>query len=171
MFRRSFFAAILASSALVACSTITDSGVANAATDAALIADGLAAVDVQLGNLGVIDPKTMTVIGSALGSVQSVATALAKVTDKAAAQPLVTKLETYVNAFVSAAAGIPLLPPSIQLALQAASILLPVIEVAVGLVLPSAPKASAATMTPAQARLVLKGTAMAPASVPTSVRK
>jgi hypothetical protein len=113
----------------------------------------------------------MTVIGSALGSVQSVATALAKVTDKAAAQPLVTKLETYVNAFVSAAAGIPLLPPSIQLALQAASILLPVIEVAVGLVLPSAPKASAATMTPAQARLVLKGTAMAPASVPTSVRK
>ena len=61
-------------------------------------------------------------------------------------------------------AGLPL-PPQIQLALQAASVLLPVIEAAVGLLLPAQPAAPAArlaaasALTPDQARALLIGVA------------
>lgn len=168
MIRRSFLAlsatALLSTTALTGCGTFD---VSTITSDANIIAGGLAAVDVQMGNLGVVDPATMTKIGTALASIQDVAKALATASDKSTAQSLVGKLETYVNTFVNVAAGLPFLPPSITLALQAASILLPVIEVAVGLVLPSAAQYSSLPkstgMTPDQARLVLRGAAMAPA--------
>lgn len=135
------------------------------AQDASLIATGLKGALANLGALnipGLTADKVMT-IGLAVAGLQTVATSLLMATTTAVAQPLVQQIETDLNAIVGALAGLPL-PPPISTALQAAAILLPVIETAIGMVLPpTAPATPAArlaasvTMTADQARLILKG--------------
>lgn len=159
MLRRSF---IISSSALglAACQTV-DKNVAIVAADAKIITNGLAGILPQLGALGIGIPAE---VATALASLQSVADSLGAATTVASAQPLVQKIETYVNTIVGALAAIPLIPPPISLVLQAASILLPVLETAVGLVINSfgasaKMRASARGMSADQARLILQGQA------------
>jgi hypothetical protein len=136
-----------------------DQTIAAVAADANTIARGLKGVLAQLGTLSVpgLTPSVISSVGVAVSEIQAIATSLAGVTSTAAAQPLVQKIETYLNTIVTALAALPL-PAPIATALQAATILLPIIEVTVGLVVP--PSAAApGTMSAAEARLILRGSA------------
>jgi hypothetical protein len=147
---------------LAACAGKTvDQSIATVVTDVSTIANGLQGTLTQLGALGVagLTPAIVSTVGNYVADLQQVATQVSGATTTAAAQPLVQKVETYVNTIVSTLALIPL-PPPISTALQAAAILLPVIEVAVGLLVPPTNGASPG-MTPDQARLVLLGAAAA----------
>ena len=130
------------------------------ASDASLIATGLQGALANIGNLNIsgLTADRIQTIGLALAGLKTVATSLAMATTSAQAQPLVQQLETDLNAIVGALATLPL-PPQISVALQAAAILLPVIEAAIGMVIPTpAPTAPAPQhMTPDQARLILQG--------------
>lgn len=143
---------------------------ATVAIDASTIATGLqgALANISTLNISGLTADKLQTVGLALAGLKSVATALALATTNAQAQPLVQQMETDLNAIVGALAALPL-PPQISVALQAAAILLPVIEAAIGMVLPppTAPATSAA-MTPDQARLILQGLAgaAAPPSAP-----
>jgi hypothetical protein len=166
MIRRAFLLGA-SGAGLAACTTASvDAGLATAASDVATIAAALPAVLTQLGTLSIpgLTPAIVATVGVAVSGIQTVASALSGAATAAAAQPLVAKVETYVNGIVTALAGLPL-PPPISTALTAASILLPVIEAAIGLVTTPAPAAarmaaSAPSMSPAQARLILKGIAV-----------
>ena len=133
---------------------------ATVASDASLIATGLqgALANISTLNISGLTADKMQTIGLALVGLKSVASALALATTTAQAQPLVQQLETDLNAIVGALAALPL-PPQISVALQAAAILLPVIEAAVGMVIPT-PRPTAPApqhLTPDQARLILQG--------------
>jgi hypothetical protein len=69
------------------------------------------------------------------------------------------EVDQWLNTVVSTAASIPLIPPPYSLALQAAAVLLPVIESQINPMLaPAASRASTGpVMTPDQARLILQG--------------
>lgn len=138
------------------CQVPASQTISNVVSDVQIIGDGLQGVFAQLGQLSLpaLTPSIMSTVGNAITNLQKVAAALGAVNTTAAAQPLVKKIETYVNAVVSALAMLPL-PPPISTAIQAAAILLPIIETAVGLAIPQTPKAS--SMSPAQARMVLLG--------------
>jgi hypothetical protein len=137
-----------------------DQTIATVAADANTIAGGLKGVLAQLGPLNVpgLTPSVISTVGVAVSEIQTVAASLSGVTSAAAAQPLVQKIETYLNTIVAALAGLPL-PPPISTALQAAAILLPIIEAAVGLVVQQAAKAAPGAISPDQARMILRGSA------------
>lgn len=124
---------------------------ATVANDVALEAQSLSAVIPQLTAAGVVVPVKAT---DALADLHNVAALIAATDSVGAAQPLVIRVEQDVNAFVGAMAGMPL-PPPIPTVLQAAVVLLPIIESEVNLVVPA--KAAPSGMSPAQARLVLAG--------------
>ena len=167
MLRRNLLLGTTALSVTACAGKTVDQVVVTVAADASTIANGLTGVLAQLGPLAStygISGATMALIGTAVAGLQSVATQVSGATTAASAQPMVQKIETYVNTIVSALAGLPL-PPPISTALMAAAILLPVIESAVGLIINSASpgarlSAAAPTMTPDQARLILKGAAV-----------
>jgi hypothetical protein len=159
MIRRHILIGLLATTALAGCNTpVTDKTVAAVASDISIIAAGLQGVIGPLSAVVNIDPTTLATAKMAINGIADIAKAMSSVTDVAGTQPLVQKLETYLNMAVSALATVPLLPPTITIALQAASILLPVIESLVGLAM-QAPRAGNA-MSPAEARLVLKASAI-----------
>ena len=133
-----------------------------AASDAQTIAAGLSGAMSSLATLK-IPGLTATTIGkvqTAIAAIVTVANGLSGATSTNTAQPLVQQLEGDINAVVDALAGLPL-PAEIELPLQAATVLLPLIETAVGMVVSqvtSAAKMRATTpMTPAQARALLIG--------------
>lgn len=146
---------------VAACATL-DTTLATVAADTNTIALGLKGVLAQLGTLNIpgLTTSVMATVGTAISSLQSVAAAIAGTTTTAAAQPLVQKIESYVNTVVGALALLPL-PPPISTALEAAAILLPLIETAVGLATNSVmrPRGVMPGMTPDQARLILAGIA------------
>lgn len=152
---------LLASSAIIplaGCAGMgTDASISAIARDASILASGLMGAIAQLGSLAI--PAT---VSAALAGLQSVADALSTVASQSAALPLVQKIESYVNVIVQALASIPLLPAPVTLALQAATILLPIIEAAVGMVLPASSmraKLAPSNMSPSEARLILIGAA------------
>lgn len=138
--------------------TTVDSAISLVANDAGLIANGLQGVLTQLPALNIsgLTPAILAEVGSDVADAKALAVALAGATSAAAAQPIVQKIETYVNTIVSTLAVLPL-PPPISTALQAAAILLPVIEAAVGLIV--GPQASRGGMAANEARLVLAAAA------------
>lgn len=144
--------------ALGACSTLTkaNAAVAAASSDVTIIANGLGDVLTQLGSLGNIPADVISTVTKAVSGIKAVASSLSGAATETAAQPLVQQIEGYVNAVVSTLAGLSnLLPSPITLALQGASVLLPVIEGAIGMLTTTAPTASAMRMTSAEARLAL----------------
>lgn len=149
-------------SGCAAFSTSVNNGLAQVSSDATLIANGLAGALQNISALGIpgLTADKVQTIGVAITSLKTVATSLAAATTQAQAQPLVTQIETDLNAIVGAVAGLPL-PPQISMPLQAAAILLPVIETAVNLAVSqiTTPSATSAAITPDQARLILKGSA------------
>ena len=118
---------------------------ANVATDAGLIASGLAGA---FKSVAAVPGAVVT----ALSDLASAAQALASADTTAAAQPLVQRIEADVNAVVAAVAALPL-PANVSTAITAAQVLLAVIEAGVNLVVSAS--AAPAAMTPEEARLVL----------------
>lgn len=135
--------------ALGACGSV-DMKIASVAKDAKLIASGFAGVLQQLGRLNLpgLTPALVAYIGVAVAGITSLADALGTAATAAEAQPLVEKIAGYTNAVVGALATLPL-PPAISMALQAAMVLLPLIELAVGLVASPAHPARSALAAPA----------------------
>jgi hypothetical protein len=126
------------------------------ANDVKIIATGLQGVMNQLGALSVpgLTPQVLNTCQTSLAGLQTCAAAIANASSAVDAKPTVEQVEGYVNAFVGALAVLPL-PAPVNTALVAATILLPVIEAAVGLAISNAPPA---TMTPDQARSALATT-------------
>lgn len=133
--------------------------VAAVARDVDIIAAGLSRTLRQLAvlDLPALTPAVMELCQKALVGIQTVARALSVATDVADAQPLVLRIEGYVSAILAALAAVPL-PQDIQRALAAATILLPIVMMAVNLAAPPtvAPMPAVAPMTPEQARTALK---------------
>ena len=114
-----------------------------AAADAKVIAAGLKSVLAQLSSLDIpgLTPEVMKGAGITIAGVTDAADALQNVSTIAAAQPLVKKLVTYATTFAGALAKLPL-PKEVTTALNAAVILLPVVEVTVDLVVNRLPETS-----------------------------
>lgn len=125
----------------------------SAAADAKVIASALKSVLAQISALDIprLTPQAITIAGTAIAGITQVADSLERATTIAAAQPLVEKLSTYAQAVVGALAAVPL-PKEINTALRAAVILIPVVELMVGL---AANRLQANDMTEDQARGVL----------------
>ena len=113
------------------------------AADAKVIAAGLKSVLAQLSSLDIpgLTPQILDVAAIAISGTTDVANALQSVTTVAAAQPLVKKLVTYAQAFAGALAKLPL-PKEVTTALNAAVILLPVVETTIDLVANRLPQTS-----------------------------
>lgn len=166
MFRREFLtmtASVPLIGILASCAGKSPSStLAQVITDVGTIAAGLAGVLPSLAKVTGISQETINNINVWIADLQKAGTAIVSATTVAAAQPIVQQVETDVNAIVAALSGLPL-PSAIETVVLAASILLPVIETAVGLALPpSAPTArmaASSTMSVDQARLVLRASA------------
>lgn len=145
---------------LAACSSMPSSErIAAVAQDVQIIATGLSRTLTQLALLDVpgLTPAVLDICQKALGGIQQAARALASASSVSEAQPLVLRVEGYVSAILAALAAIPL-PTDIQRALAAATVLLPVVMMAVNLAVRPAVTAvpAAAPMSPDQARSALK---------------
>lgn len=159
MNRRNFLVA--APLFLAACQTTTpfDQTLAKVVSDVNILATGLKGVLTQLTTTNVLGltSTVLNTITTAISNIQAIAGAIGQVTSIAATQPLIQKIESYVNTVVAALAALPL-PPAIAMALQAASILLPIIETAVGLLVTAKPMLGS-TMNGDEARIILRGMA------------
>lgn len=118
-------------------------------TDINLEASGLANA---LPLMTTLPAATKTQAAALIAKVQAAAATMSAAVSKAAAQATVTQIETDVNALVGLLAGMPL-PPQVSGVLQAAVVLLPIIEAGVGMAVPVG--AAPGAMSPAQARLTL----------------
>jgi hypothetical protein len=161
--RRQLFAGV-AAAALAGCSASQlAASLPQYAEDAQTIAAGLQASLVQLQSVPGIPAASLAQVSAAIADMQKMAAAISAASTASAALPSVQQLEADVNAVASTLASFSaIMPPQIGIAVQAAAVLLPVIETGVGLVVNAvtAPApATAAAMTPDQARLVLKALA------------
>jgi len=143
--------------ALNACKGLTAPQIAaQAVSDVKLIASGLVGALPSLGTAAGIPAATVAAVGAGIAKLQTVADAIGQAASNVDAQPLVQQLETLLNAAVGSLAGMAL-PAPFGPALTAATVLLPVIESLVGLVI--APKAAASAMSPDTAREILTAAA------------
>ena len=162
--RRQFFAVSgVSGAALLLAGCDLNGALSAAATDAQTIAAGLSGAMASLSSLNIpgLTPATVTKVQTAIAAIVTVSKSLSGATSTNSAQPLVQQLEGDVNAVVDALAGLSL-PAEISLPLQAAAVLLPVIESAVGLAVSqissaTSAKAKASPMTADQARALLIG--------------
>lgn len=155
MNRRQFLGAgALASAFSVAALTgcATHPTPASVANDVSLIASGYRSVLPQIGTIAGITPAIVAKAGQAIADLQAAAAAFASADAAAVQKTLVQRIEADVNAVVAVLAGLPL-PAPISTILQAALVLLPIIEASVGIVAPAA--AAPGGMSPSQARLAL----------------
>jgi hypothetical protein len=108
------------------------------------------------------DAATTAKLQTLLSEIQANAASVATSTSAAGAQPYAKAVVTAVNAVVGIAATLPL-PATYKSILQAATVLLPVVETELGLMKVTHPTAKvslpAVDMTPEFARVVLKGAA------------
>lgn len=142
---------------VAACGTATNTQIATIAGYASTIAGGLKGALPTIAGVVGINPATETTIATAVGDLQVVAAQLQTAASASAAQPLVQQIETDVNTIVASAAKIQGLPSDVQLALEAAQVLLPPMEQVIGMVVPpSAAPAKAIPMSPAAATCILK---------------
>ena len=148
-------ATVFAPVALAGCATLSGNPnqiAAQVLNDANLIASGLANALPGLQASKVVPAPVMAQAQALVGKIQASAASMSATISKNSAQPIVTQIEQDVNSFAALLAGLPLPPPYAQV-VQAAVVLLPVIEIGVGLAVPAG---ASHAMTPAEARLVLK---------------
>jgi len=152
-------ATALAATMLAACAagTMTPATVAD---DVTLITTAFTAMLPTLASTPGISAAATASVDQAVVDLQSAAAAVAAADTTVSARPVVVRVEANVNAVIAVLAGLTL-PAPISTILEAVSVLLPVIEAAVGLTAPVGTEPG--TMTPAQARAVLRAL-----SVPTS---
>ena len=144
----------LALAPLAACGTLTPSTVA---TDATTIVNGLAAIEPTIVGLAGIPAATAAKIAADLALAQSLLPSLSGIvasfsTPTTALQTIVTAVNDILGLATTAPLAA-LIPANVETILQAAAALLPVVEAAAGL---SSASATAPTMTPDAARVVLK---------------
>jgi hypothetical protein len=159
MHRRHFLTLLAGTTALTACvSNTTLDAIASDITD---IAQGFLGVTPIIAAIPGLASSALASISDAVGNLQQIAEKVRQAVSTIAAQPLVQQVETNLNAIIAVLANVPALPPVIQVVLQAATILLPLIEAAVNLVIPPrlAARAAATHMSPDQARAVLRSLA------------
>jgi len=166
-----FSALAIAGIGLSACNGLTFNQVTSqVAQDASTIADGLAGAfsNIQTLNIPGLTPDKVANINLSVQTLKAAATALQGAMNATSAQATVNQIEAALNAIVSTLAGLPL-PTQIQLPLAAASILLPVIETALNMVITKinvptattpAGAAAARIASPDEARSILKGSAL-----------
>ena len=148
-------AAVIAPAALLAgCATgqTASQVTAQVLTDINLEASGLANALPLLTAAKGIPAAIVAKAQAIIARIQVAAASMSAQVTSAQAQATVTQIETDVNAVVGLLAGMPL-PPAISGVLQAAVVLLPLIEAGVGLAVPVGAAPSA--MSAAQARMVL----------------
>lgn len=153
--------------------TTGNQAVSQVATDVATIATGLQGSLTALGSNTLVAGPTLAKFGNYVADLRSLAAELATAASGSAQQPLVQQVSADINAIIGVLATLPpgVIPPQVQLGLQAALVLLPVIETAVGLVV-TPPPAVATTVTapvstPAGAR---RAGASAPITTPDQAR-
>ncbi len=158
MLRRSF----LMTTALVSvagCATLSQTfnkNLAQIISDVSLIANGVGSLLPQIAALTGLSAAAITTIQQAITAIKSIADQIKGISSTADAQPLVQRIESYLNTIVGALAVLPL-PPPISVILQAATVLLPIVEALVGMLVTAKPMAG--TMSPDSARLILAGAA------------
>jgi hypothetical protein len=143
--------------ALAGCSSSTTGTVPpvtlqTVANDVSLLATGLNNALSQPSVVALIPPTIEPQIKAVLNDLTSVAGTVGSSTSASAAKASVTTVENDVNTIVAALAGLPLPPPAPTI-LTAAEVLLPVVEAAVGLVVPAS--AASGAMTADEARMHL----------------
>lgn len=126
---------------------------AQAAADLSTLATGLSGAWKQINALPnmVVPVAVDTAVTNAFSALSKASSDLAASLTQTSAQSAVLQAEGAVNTIVADLSALPGIPPNIQLIFQAASVLLPVIETAVGFIVP----AKAGSMTPEDARMVL----------------
>jgi len=157
--RKFLIAGIASLAMLAACSTNPGAPSVTlqlVATDISTIATGL---NTALNNPAVVAAIPGGVlpakVSEALTDLMTVSQAAAAAPDAAAMKGSVSIVESDVNVIVGALAGLKLPPPAPTI-LLAATVLLPAIEVAVGIVVPASASASTSKMSPDAARVHLK---------------
>lgn len=139
--------------ALVGCAGQSASQVsARVVADVQLEANGLSNALTLLKAQKNIPPATLAKVAVFISGVQAAAASLQTTTALTSAQSTVIQIESNVNGVVSALTALPL-PPTLSAVLEAATVLLPVIESGVNLAVPvGTPKGS---MGVGEARLIL----------------
>ena len=161
MNRRQFLASTaltLVGGALVACTqTQLNAGVAKAAADVTLISDTFITIVPQLATIEGVTPAVQAKVTNAVTQLEGLAKQLTVVSTATQAQPLMLQVESDVNTVVTTLATLPI-PGPIGTQLKAAAVLLPLAELAIGLVTNTGKAMSAAGggMSPAEARRVLQ---------------
>ena len=112
-------------------------------TNVQAIGSGLKSILPQVAAVVGIPATTVTTVTNLIGEISSVAAGISAVTTQPAATTVVGQIENDLNAVISALAAVPFLPLPITLALQAASVLLPAAETALGMLVPLSVKARA----------------------------
>ena len=144
----------IAMAALSACSTATVSSVsATVVSDVNLIGSAL---QTALPSLQILTGLNTTQASSVIPKVESIIGLAATFTTTVAqntAQTIVTQINADFAALETALAGLPL-PPNVSTVMAAIGVLLPVIDVAIGLAAPA--MASPGRMTPDEARVALR---------------
>lgn len=145
--------------------TTANQALQDAASDVKTIAAAFQAILPALGSVAGLSTTAVATVGAYISDLQNVATSVAGATTNAAAQTGVQQVETDINGIVAALAVLPVIPPPFSIALQAAAVLLPVIEAAIGMLIPPTPAPvttsvarlrAAPPMSAAEARLYLK---------------
>lgn len=157
---------------LAACSgTSTNTAVAQAASIVSTIAAGLAGAAPSIELLMGASSTNATKVANAIADMQAVSKSLSAAASTTAAQPLVSEMETDINAVLAVAATVPecgtpnapalCLPQDVELSLQAAEVLVPTVETVIGMTVTPAASARAKTLPISQneAILILQGEA------------
>lgn len=154
MHRRTLLAGAtaLAATTLAACATGTPTP-ATVAQDVTLIATAFTKVLPNFVSIAGISSATTATVNQAIVDLQAAAAAVSGADTTVSAQPVVARVEADVGAVIAVLAGLPL-PGPISTVLEAAAVLLPVIEAAVGIA--AAAGTAPGTLTPAQARAALQ---------------
>jgi hypothetical protein len=152
-----FVAAVAVAGMLTACAGQNAAQVTQlAATDAQTLAAGLQAELPAIESVPGVSASTVSLVKVALSDLQTEAAALSTSLTTTEAQPVVQKIEADVNAVVQAASGLPGIPPAVTSVLQAADVVLPIIEESVGLI---TNVVGSPAMGPAQALVILHAAA------------
>lgn len=150
--RRNFAAAILATSALTACGTTPAALEAQTITDLGLLANGLTAFGPLLSSLTGVPTAILTTVSTDIGLALGFVKAAQAATTQAAAQGPVAEVETYFGLALSDLQNVTL-PTEAQTIVTALSVLLPVVEAAVGIATNAVGASSPAAVAVARATL------------------
>jgi len=137
---------------VIACSSGSSVTEASVANDISLIANGFNNALSQPAVVAVIPPAVLPKIQAALADLMTVAAAVKADPASAMSKGTVATVEADVNTIVGALAGLDLPPPAPTI-LAAATVLLPVIEAAVGIAVPAAAHKSTMGVEAARAHL------------------